>query len=87
MSWRGGRRTSGSCWSTSHCLVMDGAAAESYLYTDPDAAMAKARRFTETLAQLLVSRTQVRVHGATQDARIKALTDAGVLVPSSPPGI
>src|ERR1700689_1300612 len=63
-------------------LVMDGAAAESYLYPDPDAAMAKARRFTETLAILLVSRTQVRVRGSSQDARIKALTDAGVLVPS-----
>jgi type I restriction enzyme, R subunit len=63
-------------------LVMDGAAAESYIYADPDAAMAKARRFTETLAKLLVGRTQVRVRGSSQDARIKALTDAGVLVPS-----
>ena len=62
-------------------LVMDGAAAESYLYSDPDAAMAKARRFTETLAKLLVRRTQIRVNGSSQDARIKALTDAGVLVP------
>jgi type I restriction enzyme R subunit len=33
-------------------LVMDGAAAEAYLYSDPDVAMAKARRFTETLAKL-----------------------------------
>jgi type I restriction enzyme, R subunit len=62
-------------------LVMDGAAAESYLYSDPDAAMAKARRFTETLAKLLVRRTQTRVSGPAQDARIKALADAGVLVP------
>ena len=62
-------------------LVMDGAAAESYLYSDPDAAIAKARRFTETLAKLLIRRTQVRVGGSSQDARIKALTDAGVLVP------
>jgi len=62
-------------------LVIDGAAAESYLYSDPDAAIAKARRFTETLAKLLVMRTQTRVSGATQGARIKALTDAGVLVP------
>jgi type I restriction enzyme, R subunit len=62
-------------------LVMDGAAAESYLYSDPDAAMAKARRFTETLAKLLVRRTQTRVSGSAQDARIKALADAGVLVP------
>ncbi|SEG23896.1 type I restriction enzyme, R subunit [Thermomonospora echinospora] len=63
-------------------LVMDGAAAESYLYSDPDAALAKARRFTETLAKMLVKRTQTRVRGTTQDARIAALTDAGVLVPS-----
>src|SRR6266851_4152710 len=62
-------------------LVMDGTAAESYLYSDPDAAIAKARRFTETLTKLLVKRTQIRVGGASQDARIKALTDAGVLVP------
>jgi type I restriction enzyme, R subunit len=62
-------------------LVMDGAAAESYLYSDPDAAIAKARRFTETLARLLVKSTQVRTAGSSQDARIKALTDAGVLVP------
>ena len=44
-------------------LVMDGAAAESYLYSDPDASMAKARRFTETLAKLLVSSTQTRSRG------------------------
>jgi type I restriction enzyme, R subunit len=62
-------------------LVMDGAAAELYLFTDPDAAIAKARRFTETLARLLVRNTQTRVGGSSQDARIKALTDAGVLVP------
>jgi type I restriction enzyme, R subunit len=62
-------------------LVMDGAAAESYLYTDPDAAMAKARRFTETLAKLLVRHTQTRVSGSSQDARIRALAEAGVLVP------
>lgn len=62
-------------------LVIDGTAAESYLYTDPDAAMAKARRFTETMAKLLVRHTQTRVAGSTQDARIRALTDAGVLVP------
>jgi type I restriction enzyme R subunit len=62
-------------------LVMDGAAAESYLYSDPDAAMAKARRFVETLAKLLVKRTQTHVSGTSQDSRIRALTDAGVLVP------
>lgn len=62
-------------------LVLDGTAAESYLYSDPDAALAKARRFTETLAKLLVGRTQTPVKGTTQEARINALTHAGVLVP------
>jgi type I restriction enzyme R subunit len=32
-------------------LVLDGAAAEAYIYTDPDAAMATARRFRETMAR------------------------------------
>jgi len=41
-------------------LVVDGATAETYVYSDPDAAMFKARRFTETLAKLLVSLTQTR---------------------------
>lgn len=63
-------------------LVVDGATAEAYVFSDPDAAMFKARRFAETLAKLLVNRTQVKVGGSsTQDARIKALADAGVLVP------
>jgi type I restriction enzyme R subunit len=37
-------------------LVLDGATAESYIYSDPDASIAKARRFAETLARLLVKR-------------------------------
>ncbi|PRX01142.1 UNVERIFIED_ORG: type I restriction enzyme R subunit [Actinomadura viridilutea] len=63
-------------------LVADGAAAEAYVYSDPDASMGKARRFTETLAKLLVSRTQTPVQGTTQSARIQALSQAGVLVPA-----
>jgi len=62
-------------------LVIDGVAAESYVYTDPDAAMVKARRFTETLAKELVVRTRTRVARGTQQARIQALADEGVLVP------
>ncbi|MBO2454204.1 DEAD/DEAH box helicase family protein [Actinomadura barringtoniae] len=62
-------------------LVLDGATAEAYIYSDPDSAMAKARRFTETLAKLLVTRTQTPVQGTTQGARVKALAEAGVLVP------
>jgi hypothetical protein len=34
-------------------LVIDGAAAESYVYADPDAAIVMARRFTETLGSLV----------------------------------
>lgn len=63
-------------------LLLDGAAAESYVYADPDASMVKARRFTETLARKLVSLTQTRVVGTTQSDRLRALSDAGVLVPS-----
>src|SRR5690349_14903829 len=62
-------------------LLLDGAAAESYVYADPDASMVKARRFTETLARKLVSLTQTRVVGTTQFDRLRALSDAGVLVP------
>lgn len=74
-------RNSGFLLRYEPLLVMDGAAAESYLFSDPDAAMAKARRFTETLAKLLVTRTQERVRGSAHDGRVRALTDAGVLVP------
>ena len=63
-------------------LVVDGAAAESYIYTDPDAAMVMARRFTETLAKELAARTQTHVTGGSQQARVRALAVAGVLVPA-----
>ncbi|MFC4911451.1 DEAD/DEAH box helicase family protein [Actinomadura gamaensis] len=62
-------------------LVVDGAASESYVYSDPDAAMAKARRFTETMVKLLVALTQTPVRGRTHSDRINALARAGVLVP------
>lgn len=62
-------------------LVLDGVTAESSVYLDPDVAMFKARRFGETLAKLLVSRSQTRVNGTTQHARLQALASAGVIVP------
>jgi len=63
-------------------LVLDGASAEAHVYTDPDSAMFKARRFTETLTRKLVAQTRTRVgDNASQDARIRALALAGVLVP------
>jgi hypothetical protein len=63
-------------------LVIDGVAAESHVYTDPDAAMIMARRFTETLARELVARTRTRVSGRTQHDRIRCLARVGVLVPN-----
>lgn len=55
-------------------LVLDGASAEAHVYTDPDSAMFKARRFTETLTRKLVAQTRTRVgDNATQDTRIRAL--------------
>ncbi|MEO3793809.1 DEAD/DEAH box helicase family protein [Nonomuraea sp. B10E15] len=63
-------------------LVLDGACAESYVYTDPDSALYKARRFTEILAKLLLRLTNTSVQKDTQNARIAALTQAGVLVPA-----
>lgn len=63
-------------------LVLDGATAESYIYSDPDAAMWKARRFTETLTKRLIWLSQTKVNGNDQAKRIKALADAGVVPPA-----
>ncbi|GAA4923884.1 type I restriction enzyme R subunit [Stackebrandtia albiflava] len=61
-------------------LVLDGAAAESYVYSDPDAAMGKTRRFSETAAKLLLQRLRVPVKPkASQVERIHLLNKAGVL--------
>lgn len=62
-------------------LVVDGVAAESYMYSDPDAAMVMARRFTESLAKELLVRTRIRMTGGSQRERVEALAQAGVLVP------
>jgi len=62
-------------------LVLDGVSAESYVYTDPDTAMYKARRFTEILAKMLVRLTNTPVARDDQSGRIHALSRAGVLVP------
>jgi type I restriction enzyme R subunit len=62
-------------------LVLDGVSAESHVYSDPDAAMYKARRFTEILAKLLVRLTNTTVRQNDQKGRIHALNRAGVLVP------
>ena len=60
-------------------LVLDGAEAEAYIYTDPNAALFKARRFGETLAAKLVAAGRIRVDGSTQYARLAALARDGVI--------
>jgi type I restriction enzyme R subunit len=62
-------------------LVADGCTAESYIYSDPDAAMFNARRFGEVLARKVASLTRTPVRGDTQHARLQALTNAGVVAP------
>jgi type I restriction enzyme R subunit len=61
-------------------LVLDGATAESYIYTDPNASLFRARRFGEVLARKLVSITGTPVKGDRQIDRLVALTQAGVIV-------
>ncbi|ONH23958.1 hypothetical protein BL253_31555 [Pseudofrankia asymbiotica] len=61
-------------------LVVSGATAESYVWTDPVASLMKARLFGERLARQLVASTGLPVSDtATQFVRINALTQAGVL--------
>ncbi|MET7616709.1 DEAD/DEAH box helicase family protein [Streptomyces sp. NPDC005408] len=62
-------------------LVTLGCAAESYVHTDPHAAMVKARLFSEIMAKHLVTLVNVTVPGNKQVDRINALTGADVLVP------
>jgi type I restriction enzyme R subunit len=60
-------------------LVLDGAEAEVYVYSDPNASLVKTRRFGETLAVKLAASAQVRVPGTSQAARIVALAREGVI--------
>jgi type I restriction enzyme R subunit len=62
-------------------LVTLGCAAESYVHTDPHAAMVKARLFGEVLARDLLTLLNLTVSGSRQVDRINALTQAGALVP------
>ncbi|MFK4109788.1 DEAD/DEAH box helicase family protein [Streptomyces sp. NPDC002176] len=62
-------------------LVTLGCAAESYVHTDPHAAMVKARLYGEIMARHLVTLLGVTVPGNKQVDRINALTRAEVLVP------
>ncbi|MFC7637524.1 DEAD/DEAH box helicase family protein [Streptomyces thermogriseus] len=62
-------------------LVTLGCSAESYVHTDPHAAMVKARLFGEIMARHLVTLLGLTVPGPRQVDRINALTRAGALVP------
>lgn len=62
-------------------LVTLGCAAESYIHTDPHAAMMKSRLFGEVMARHLLTLVNVTVPSNKQYDRLNALTSAGVLVP------
>jgi type I restriction enzyme R subunit len=60
-------------------LVLDGAEAEAYVYSDPNTALFKARKFGETLALKLVAVGRIQVSGTSQYLRLAALTRDGVI--------
>ncbi|MFJ5798779.1 DEAD/DEAH box helicase family protein [Streptomyces decoyicus] len=62
-------------------LVTLGCAAESYVHTDPHAAMIKTRVFGEIMARHLITLVNLTVSGTRQVDRINALTRADVLRP------
>jgi type I restriction enzyme, R subunit len=64
-------------------LVTLGCAAESYVHTDPHAAMVKARLFGEIMAKHLVTLVNVTVPGTRQVDRINARPKSGE---QGPPG-
>jgi type I restriction enzyme, R subunit len=65
-------------------FAIDCAAAESYVYSDPDAAMVKARRFAETLARELLVRTRInprRTDRAAGHGRLRRSTATAPTLP------
>jgi hypothetical protein len=61
-------------------LAGDGATAEAYVYSDPDAALARARRFGETLVKLALVRSGQTVEERQTFSRgIRALRTAGAI--------
>lgn len=62
-------------------LVTLGCSAESYVHSDPHAAMVKARLFGEVMTRHLVTLLGLTVPGSRQVDRINALVRADVLVP------
>ncbi|PIB03716.1 hypothetical protein B1C81_36040 [Streptomyces sp. HG99] len=62
-------------------MVTLGCAAESYVHTDPHAAMVKAPLFGEIMTKHLVTLVNLTVPGNRQVDRINALSGADILVP------
>jgi hypothetical protein len=62
-------------------LALDAAVAESYVHSDPDAAMVKARRFGETLVRKIFQRTKAYSSGGDFNDRIRELVREGVVPP------
>ncbi len=62
-------------------LVSYGATAESCVYTDPNAALVKARQFGEALADGLLVRMGLTSAGSRQIDKLRALDSAGALTP------
>jgi type I restriction enzyme R subunit len=60
-------------------LVLDGTEAEAYIYSDPNTALFKARKFGETLAEKLVAAGRIPVSGNSQYARLAALARDGLI--------
>lgn len=63
-------------------LALYGAQAELDVFSNPNAAQVQAGQFGEVLAEDLVTRTGIRVAGARQIDRLRALTDIGALTPA-----
>ncbi|MFF4605778.1 DEAD/DEAH box helicase family protein [Streptomyces sp. NPDC001339] len=64
-------------------LAIYGAQAEATVFVNPDASLIQCDQFGEVLAEELVSRIGLRVGGTHQVDRLRALTDARVLIPET----
>jgi hypothetical protein len=62
-------------------LALYGAQAEAVVFTDANAALVHMRQFGEVLAEELITRAGLRVHGDLQVHRLAVLADAGMLNP------
>lgn len=62
-------------------LAMYGAQAEAVAFTDANAALVHMRQFGEVLAEELITRAGLRVHGDLQIHRLAVLSNAGMLTP------